>query len=285
MVRIKYILEYLTIKILFLLFSLLPINTASRFGAFLMLTFGSLIKKNKRAIDHVDLVLENVNSKKIISAMWCNLGRNLTELLLLKKILKEKHRFKYNLPHIVNPEVGNIYITAHFSNWELSAVPLMYEGYNVSAVYRNIKNPYINNYLYNLRSNIFKGGLLDKHKTSAQELIKNIKAKKNILLLCDQREFKGIDIPFLGKECSTMTVPAVIALKTGAKIFAIKVTRERNVNYTYDFIEIPVAKGVDNKSNIKAIMNDINNIYSEWITESPEDWLWTHKRWLKKENK
>jgi lauroyl/myristoyl acyltransferase len=32
-------------------------------------------------------------------------------------------------------------------------------------------------------------------------------------------------------------------------------------------------------------MNDINNIYSEWITESPEDWLWTHKRWLKKENK
>jgi KDO2-lipid IV(A) lauroyltransferase len=285
MSNIKYIFEYIIIMTLSLFLSLLPINLASRCGAFLMLQFGSLIKKNKRAIKHVDMIFDNLNSEKVISNMWGNIGRNLAELMLLKKILKQKHRFTYNLPDFGESDVGNIFITAHFSNWELSSVPLMYEGINISAVYRNIKNPYINNYLYKLRLNIYKTGLFDKHKTSAQELISHLKAKKNILLLCDQREFKGINIPFLGKTAATMTVPAVIALKTGAKIYAIKVTREKKVSYKYDFIEIPITKNGDKNNNIKTIMNDINNIYSEWIIESPENWLWTHKRWIKQENK
>ena len=74
-----------------LFLSLLPINLASRCGAFLMLQFGSLIKKNKRAIKHVDMIFDNLNSKKVISNMWGNIGRNLAELMLLKKILKQKH--------------------------------------------------------------------------------------------------------------------------------------------------------------------------------------------------
>ena len=281
MIKIKYIAEFIIIKTLYILFSILGIEYASKCGSLLMTKFGSLIKKNQRAINHLDFIFDNINSNKIISDMWGNIGKNLAELLLLKKLLKEKNRFTYNLPKFENTDVGNIYITAHFSNWELSCVPLMYEGIDINAVYRRIKNPYINNYLRQLRSNIYKNGLFDKHETSAQDLINILKSKRNILLLCDQREFKGINVAFLGKEAATMTVPAIIALKTGAKIYAIKVKREKNVKYKYTFIKVPVTKTGTNKNNINAIMNDINDIYSEWITESPENWLWTHKRWLK----
>ena len=79
-----------------------------------------------------------------------------------------------------------------------------------------------------------------------------------------------------------MTVPAVIALKTKTDIIAIKVKRLKDVHYGYEFYDIKITKDRNKSDSVLNIMKNINTIYSNWILSEPDEWLWTHKRWIQK---
>ena len=47
-------------------------------------------------------------------------------------------------------------------NWELAIWPFTLAGNNPAAVYRTVKNPYVDRYLRRLRRDLYPGGLLGK---------------------------------------------------------------------------------------------------------------------------
>ena len=61
------------------------------------------------------------------------------------------------------------------------------------------------------------------------DLTKLINNNINIALVCDERRFNGIKIDFLGHKAYCNTVPALLARRTGAKIYTIRANRERNL--------------------------------------------------------
>ena len=52
-------------------------------------------------------------------------------------------------------------------NWELAIWPFTLAGNNPAAVYRTVKNPYVDPYLRELRRNLYPGGLLGKGASTA----------------------------------------------------------------------------------------------------------------------
>ena len=262
---------------------MLPINLSSNIGYYFTSNLGRKVKKNNRVINQLEkyLNIDNKMAKTYSKRVWGNIGRNIIELLMIKSLIRQDNRFSYKTIPSKNKK-GKILISAHFSNWELAGIPFLLENQKTAIVYRPFNNPYIENLMRNRRSLIYKGGCLNKHKVTAQDLIRLINDGTNVMLMCDQREFKGISIDFLGHKGYTMTVPAVIALKTKTDIIAIKVKRLKDVHYGYEFYDIKITKDRNKSDSVLNIMKNINTIYSNWILSEPDEWLWTHKRWIQK---
>lgn len=274
---------YIGFITIYFLLSLLPINLSSNIGYYFTSNLGRKVKKNNRVINQLEkyLNVDNKMAKTYSKRVWGNIGRNIIELLMIKSLIKQDNRFSYKTIPSKNKK-GKILISAHFSNWELAGIPFLLENQKTAIVYRPFNNPYIENLMRNRRSLIYKGGCLNKHKVTAQDLIRLINDGTNVMLMCDQREFKGISIDFLGHKGYTMTVPAVIALKTKTDIIAIKVKRLKDVHYGYEFYDIKITKDRNKSDSVLNIMKNINTIYSNWILSEPDEWLWTHKRWIQK---
>jgi Kdo2-lipid IVA lauroyltransferase/acyltransferase len=278
-----YIIEYIAFIKLYFLLSLFPVQTSSKLGFKLMSFIGRKTKKNNRIISQLQkyLNLDKLNSKIYSKKIWGNLGRNISELLMIKTLINQKHRFTYkNLQ--LSQKKGKVIISAHFSNWEIAGLPFLFNNQKTALIYRPFNNPFIEKFIKKKRSLIYAGGCFNKHTVTAQDLIRLINNGINIMLMCDQREFKGIKIDFLGHPSYTMTVPAIIALKTNSEIIAVRVKRLKNVHYSYEFIDVNITKGKNKEDSVLNIMKNINTIYNEWILSEPDEWLWTHKRWIQK---
>ena len=52
--------------------------------------------------------------------------------------------------------------------------------------------------------------------------------------------------------------------------------------YEYEFYDIKITNDRNKSDSVLNIMKNINTIYSNWILSEPDEWLWTHKRWIQK---
>ena len=78
---------------------------------------------------------------------------------------------------------GNIYVAAHFSNWEVTGIPSYQSGQKTACVYRHINNPFIDRFVLKRRSKIFTGGCYEKFNVTAMDLTKLINNNINIALV------------------------------------------------------------------------------------------------------
>ena len=89
-INLKYLIEFIFVRLLFLILYILPINISSKIGAILFRLFGRFSKSHITAIQncrHVFPNLTNKEVKKIVFKSWENLGQTIFELGILKKFL------------------------------------------------------------------------------------------------------------------------------------------------------------------------------------------------------
>ena len=93
-INLKYFIEFIFVRLLFLIVYILPINISSKFGAILFRLFGRFSKSHITAIQnchHVFPNLANREVKKIVFKSWENLGKTFIEFSIIDKILKNKN--------------------------------------------------------------------------------------------------------------------------------------------------------------------------------------------------
>lgn len=285
--KIKYFFEFLIIYLISILLSLLPINVVSYLGGSIFKFFGPFTRSNIIAKKNYLKIFPKADKKifkKDILGSWDNLGKTIFELLILPKIIRNsKNKIKIegneNIKELISLKKNCIFVGIHQSNWELIVPTIDKLGFNVSAVYRHINNPYIDNLVLKKRSkSIFrkKSHYTPKGKKSAIDIIKAAKNNNSILVIIDQKDSAGESILFFGKKVKTQTGFLKIAKKNNMSIVPIENTRNGLNNFTLKFHKS--IKISETNFNTVNEMQKIHIIIEEWIKKNPSNWFLQHNR-------
>ncbi len=282
---IKYFFEFLLVIILLLLFKILNFKTASNLGGFIGKTFGPLFRSKKKILSNLQQAYPNEKEKNlelILKNMWINYGRILSEYIFIKKFrnLKLKKHLTINGQEILN-EIKNsnepvVFISGHFSNFELMAMHIEQSGINLAAIYRPLNNIFLNKIMERIRKKYICKNQIKKGRSGTRELLEFFRKKYSIALMIDQRVSEGIKSDLFGKPAFTTTIPAQLVKKYGCKIVPIYVERIDKINFK---ITINKPLSLDKENTIEEITLNLNKWLQKMILLNPEQWIWTHNRW------
>ncbi|WP_415313159.1 lysophospholipid acyltransferase family protein [Candidatus Pelagibacter sp. Uisw_106] len=285
MKKIKYFFEFLIISSLFIIFKFLGLRVSSYIGGKLFETFGPLFRSNnliklniQRAIPKIDL-----SKVKIITTdMWNNYGRTLSEYMFLKGF--RNNQFKSNI-NIAGKEILEkiklektpvIFVSGHFSNFELMAMEIEKSGVNLSAIYRPLNNIFLNVLMERIRKKYICKYQIKKGTSGVRELLRLYKKGYSIALMIDQRVSQGIKSKFFDEEAFTTTIPAQFTKKFNCKVVPISIERNNGVNFN---IKIEKPMEFSQNSSAEKITRDLNIWLEKVILKNPGEWIWSHDRW------
>ena len=285
MKQIKYFFEFLTISSLFIVYKILGLKMSSFLSGKLFEFIGPLfrsketIKSNiKRAIPQINLLELN----KIKKSMWNNYGRTLAEYMFLKHFRNNKLSSNINLEgkeileQIKYEKTPVIFISGHFSNFELMAMQIEKSGVDLAAVYRPLNNKFLNVLMERIRKKYICKNQIKKGARGVRELLKLYKKGHSIALMIDQRVSEGIKSKFFNQEAFTTTIPAQFIKKFNCKVIPIYIERQNQINFN-----IKIEKPIEFSKNDtrEKITRDLNIWLEKAILKNPKEWIWSHNRW------
>ena len=234
MIKIKYFFQFIFIIIFFLIFKILGLKLASYLSGKLFELIGPffrskeiIIKNIRRAFPDVDSVKLN----KITLSMWNNYGRVFAEYMFIKDFSNNKLENniiinnKDVLYEIKKKNKQVIFISGHFSNFELMAMQISKCGINLSAIYRPLNNFFLNPLMESLRKKYICKNQIKKGISGIRDLIYFLKKGHSTALMIDQRVSEGIKIKFFNEDAFTTTIPAQIVKKFKIPIVPIFIER------------------------------------------------------------
>ncbi len=175
---------------------------------------------------------------------------------------------------------GILYLTGHFSAWELLPAAHALHGHPLSFVIRPLDNAPLDRYLLRLRES--KGNRVVTKKNAARQILKSLKRGETAGILIDQNTSiqEGVFADFFGVPAATTSGMAILALHTGAPVLPGYLTPMRGGRYTIKFLPPldPVRTG-DTRQDIAENTRRFNRVLEDIVREQPESWLWGHKRW------
>ena len=286
MIKLKYLLQFIFILILFLIFKLIGIKLSRLLSGKILTLIGPLFRSNKIPFSNLSYAYPELNvteRKKIIDGMWFNYGKILSEYMFIKDFRKEKFFNKniiienfQELIKIKNDKRPVVFISGHFNNFELMALCIEKSGINLAAIYRPLNNIFLNSIMENIRKNYICKNQIKKGISGTKELLKKFKMGTSIALMIDQRVSEGIPSNFFNKKALTTTIPAQFVKKFNAKIVPVYIERLKDDKFKIKFHR---SLKFHNQDTLEKITLELNNIIEKMILKNPDQWIWTHNRW------
>ena len=280
--NIKYFLQFLLIIILLSFYKILGLKVSNFLSGKIFTFFGPFFRSSK--ICHQNLVTAfpdiDVNTReKIIKKMWFNYGKIFSEYLFIKNI-KESSNIIIENQHILNniksKDEPVIFISGHFSNFELMAMHIERSGIDLAAIYRPLNNIFLNPLMEKIRKKHICKKQIKKGISGTKEILRNFKNGASVALMIDQRVSEGIKSKFFNKEAFTTTIPAQFVKKFGTTIVPVYIERKLDDNFkltVYDPIKY------NKEDSVELITSNLNKVLEKMIIRNPEQWIWTHNRW------
>ncbi|MDA7452777.1 lysophospholipid acyltransferase family protein [Candidatus Pelagibacter ubique] len=285
MKKIKYFFEFLIISSLFIIYKFLGLKISSHFSGKLFETFGPIFRSKNLIKTNIQRAIPKINSSKIKSItkdMWNNYGRTLSEYMFLKGFRNDQFRSNVNitgkeiLQKIKLEKTPVIFISGHFSNFELMAMEIEKSGVNLSAIYRPLNNIFLNILMERIRKEYICKNQIKKGTSGVRELLKLYKKGYSIALMIDQRVSQGIKSKFFNQEAFTTTIPAQFIKKFNCKVVPISIKRHNGVNFNIK-VENPIE--FSKNSSTEKITRELNIWLEKTILKNPGEWIWSHDRW------
>jgi KDO2-lipid IV(A) lauroyltransferase len=227
--------------------------------------------------------------------MWENLGRVMAETMQIDRIIADPDRLQLagsteRVFERYRDKMGAaIGVTLHMGNWELAAWPLTLAGNNPAAVYRTVNNPYVDRYLRRLRRDLYPGGLLGKGRVNgsaeegqrtARQIMDFVRQGGRLGLVCDLHDRTGLPVPFFGRPAKSVTIPAMIARRVGARIWMARCLRQgAQSRFRIEVKELKVPRTASAADDVKWATAAMQAQFEAWVREAPEQWMWRNRRW------
>ena len=293
---IRYRLEYVALRLLVALVRLMPLDTAGNISAWAWQKIAPRNRRHKRALANLAIAFPQktpAEREAIALAMWGNLGRVMAETMQIDRLIAEPGRIEIASQKVfarykdkLGPAIG---VSLHMGNWELAIWPLTIAGANPAAVYRTVKNPYVDAFLRRQRADLYPGGLLGKGKVdggiqegqkTARQIMDLVRRGGRLGLVCDLYDKYGMPVPFFGKLAPSVVIPAMIARRVGARIWLARCLRIGNqCRFTIVLKELKVPRTASQADDVKWITTEMQKEFEAWIKEAPEQWMWSNRRW------
>lgn len=295
---LRYRLEYGALRAIAGLVRAAPIDLSAHVSGKIWRLVAPYNRRHRRALENLALAFPDMTRQEheqIARGMWENLGRVMAETMQIDRLIAEPERIE------LTPETERVYtryknkmgaavgVTLHMGNWELAAWPLTAAGNNPAAVYRTVKNPYVDRYVRSLRRNLYPGGLLGKGRVdgSAEEAQKTARLIMDFVrqggrlgLVCDLHDRTGIAVPFFGHPAKSVAIPAMIARRVGARIWMSRCVRVgKQSRFRIQFKELKVPRSASVSEDIRNITAQMQRQFEAWVRETPEQWSWSNRRW------
>ena len=285
MSKVKYFFQFIFIIILFLIFKIIGLKNSSALSGKLFKIIGPFFRSSNLIHENIKKALPTVSLNKITkikNQMWDNYGRIFAEYMFIRKFREDE----YNKNIIIDgQEILNkirdkgtpvVFISGHFSNFELMAMQIEKSGINLSAIYRPLNNVFLNKLMEKIRKNFICKKQIKKGMSGVRELIKLHKKNYSTALMIDQRVTEGIKSSFFNQDAFTTTIPAQLVKKFGIPVVPIYIERFNEIKFKITVYE-PINFAED--SSVKIITDKLNKILEKMILKKPEQWIWSHNRW------
>jgi KDO2-lipid IV(A) lauroyltransferase len=176
-------------------------------------------------------------------------------------------------------EGGVILVSGHIGNWELLASGLAAHGFPIDAVAARQRNVLFDAELGRMRERL--GIALLDRSAARSEVLRRLDDRRLVMLVADQDAGAGgVFVDFLGTPASTARGPAVLALRSGARLFAaFCLANGESGRLRIHVEEIPVARGADVRSEVMRITSEHTDRLARFVRQAPEQYFWQHKRW------
>jgi len=284
MKKIAYLLEFILIKILFILFQLIGYRLSSDLGFFIGKTIGPIFRSKKMIVQNLEKanIQHSQNKFKIASNVLGNYGRIFAEYVHLKKFRNNELK-RYvsieGLEHLENLKKHNkkaVFISGHFNNFELMAMEIDKAGIDLAAIYRPLNNTFLNETMEKIRKENICKNQIKKGRAGSREIIKNLINGRSIALMIDQRVREGEKVKFFNNLATTTTIPAQLVKKYNCELVPIYIERNKS-HYFKIFISKPIK--ISKTKSILEISEFLNQILEKMILKNIDQWIWTHDRW------
>ena len=282
---VKYFFQFLFFIIFFFLFKILGFKISSSIGGKLFEIIGPIFRSKKLIDTNIKKALPNINSedlKKTIRLMWNNYGRIFAEYVFIKSFRNGKLNSRISiegqdiLEEIKKLNQQVVFISGHFSNFELMAMHLEKVGIKLTAIYRPLNNIFLNIIMENIRKKYICKNQIKKGIGGMKKIIYLKRQNYSTALMIDQRVSEGIRSNFFNNPALTTTIPAQLVKKFKIPVVPIFIERVNKLNF-----KITVSKPINftDSDSIEKITDDLNKVLETMILHKPEQWIWSHNRW------
>jgi len=295
---VRYRAEYLALRLVAALVRAAPIDVSGNVSGRIWRLVAPFDRRHRRALENLEIAFPEKTAqekKNIALAMWENLGRVMVETMQIDRLIADAGRIELTedtakvFDRYRNKMGAAVGVTLHMGNWELAAWPLTLAGNKPAAVYRRVKNPYVDKYLRDLRRQLYPGGLLGKGRINgsaeegqktARQIMDFVRQGGRLGLVCDLHDRSGLPVPFFGRPARSVTIPAMIARRVGARIWICRCVRlGRRSRFRIEFKELKVPRGANAADDVKRITEAMQAQFEVWVREMPEQWMWSNRRW------
>ena len=282
---IKYLIQFIIICIFYVIFKIIGVKLSSFLSGKLFEIIGPVFRSKKIIDNNIRKAFPDYNCEelnKIKSSMWNNYGRVFAEYMFIKKfrngelnknIILEGEEI---LQDIKINKKKVVFISGHFSNFELMAMQIEKIGIKVAAIYRPLNNIFLNQIMEKIRKNYICKYQIKKGIGGIKELVKLNNDGFSTALMIDQRVSEGIKSNFFNKKAFTTTIPAQLIKKYKIPVVPIFIERFDNVKFKITVIK-PI--NFDVNKSVEDITDHLNKILENFIKEKPDYWIWSHNRW------
>ncbi|MCE1190054.1 MAG: lysophospholipid acyltransferase family protein [Ignavibacteria bacterium] len=283
-------LEFFLFQVFSRIFSILGLRATRYLGKALgALFFYCIPIRKKVVIKNLKIAFPGYPSSQISRLARKNyeaLGMTFAEILYLPALTKERLVKEMKFPNIEDVRKvlqrgkGLVMMTAHFGNWEYSALSMGLQlGNELAVIVKNQRNPYVDKWMNDVRTRW--GNAIVPLGISIKEIMQRLRDKKPVAMAADQRgPEEGIRVQFFNTPSAVFTGPAALALKCNAPLIIGFPIRLPDYTYEMKFYEISMEGLPANQNDaVQELTQRHTTILEDIVRKYPDQWFWMHNRW------
>ena len=270
---------------MFFIFKMLGLRLSSYLGGKVFQIIGPFFRPKNLIHQNIMKAFPNIDKKKmneIASSMWDNYGRVFAEYVFIKKFRITNLNSNIIIEGIeILDEIKKnnqkvIFVSGHFSNFELMAMQLEKVGIKIAAIYRPLNNIFLNKIMERIRKKYICKNQIKKGIGGLKNLLKFNKEGCSTALMIDQRVSEGSKLDFFNEKAFTTTIPAQLVKKFNIPVVPIFIERFDGIKFKMK-IHKPIY--FQDNNSIDNITGQLNKVLERMILDNPNYWIWSHNRW------
>ena len=190
-----------------------------------------------------------------------------------------------NLRKAFERKKGVLALGMHVGCGDLAISTMTMKGYPLHTITKRFKSPLADKIWF-----LFRGGqsaqFMEAHGSkTAYEILSLLKKNRMIAFVIDQYMGPpyGIKTDFFGRSTGTAYGLALFAIRTGAPIVPIYLTRKGDGRHRLiieEELALPsVAENLSRDEQVLVLTQFLNDQLERIIRLYPRDWMWVHRRW------